>query len=165
MVGVHAGATQLDHFAPKWFVWRKIKFPLAVVPEIRRCQLTSLQPIRTDNFARGEFFDDKVIAELIEWIDIKTSRVRLGQSFAQFEIENLKPQLLGAPHFVCASRQPRRVPWTRWRRVRDRFVCFGQYVQSCSPAVSPRAPSSRFDGLRRSHGRFRRGNIHKTAPD
>ncbi len=113
VVGVHTGATELDHLAPKWFVRRKIKFPFAVVTEIRRCQLTSLQPIRADNFARGEFFDDKVIAELIEWIDIKASRVRLGQSFAQFEIENLKPQLLGALQFFRASRQPRRVPWTR----------------------------------------------------
>src|SRR6266571_1173022 len=88
MVGVHAGATQLDHFAPKWFVWRKIKFPFAVVTEIRRCQLTSLQPIRADNFARGEFFDDKVIAELIEWIDIKASRAAyLGRVDVGFAID------------------------------------------------------------------------------
>ena len=71
MVDVHAGATELDHFAAKWFVRRKIKFPLAVITEIRRRQLASLQPIRADNFARREFFDDKVIAELIEWIDIE----------------------------------------------------------------------------------------------
>ena len=82
MVGMHTGATQLDHFAAKRFVQRKIKFPLAVISEIRRGQLARLQSVRADNFARGEFFDDKVIAELIEWIDIKASRVRLGQSFA-----------------------------------------------------------------------------------
>ena len=58
VVDVHTGATELDHFAAKWFVRRKIKFPLAVIAEIRRCQLTSLQSIRADNFARGEFFDD-----------------------------------------------------------------------------------------------------------
>src|SRR6266700_5818984 len=162
---MHTGATELDHFAAKWFVRRKIEFPLAVIAEICRRQLARLQPIRADNFARGEFFDDKVIAELIEWIDIEPSRVRLGQSFAQFEVENLKPQLLGAPHFFCALRQPRRVPRTRWRRIRDRSVCFGQYVQLCSPGVSPRALSIQFDDWRRSHGRFRRGNTRKTARD
>ena len=59
------------------------------------------------------FFDDQVIAELIEWIDIKPGRVRLDQSFAQFEIENLKPQPLGATHLVRALRQARHVPWPR----------------------------------------------------
>jgi hypothetical protein len=77
VVGVHTGATELDRFAPKWFVRRKIKFPLAVIAEICRRQLARLQAICADNFARGEFFDDKVIAELIEWIDIKAGRVRL----------------------------------------------------------------------------------------
>jgi hypothetical protein len=41
---------------------------------------------------------------------IEPGRVRLGQSFAQFEIENLKPQLVGAMHFDCALRQSRHVP-------------------------------------------------------
>src|SRR5262249_41663450 len=165
MVGVYTGAAELYHFAAKWFVRRKIKFPFAVVSEIRRRELPSLQSIGADNLARGGFFDDEMIAELIEWIDIEPSRVRLGQSFAQFEVENLKPQLLGAPHFVCASRQSRHVPWTRRCCRHEGSVSFEQCVQSCSPGALRRARSTQFDDLRRSRDRFRRGNIHKTVRD
>ena len=47
--------------------------------------------------------------------------MRLGQSFAQFEIENLKPQLLGATQFFCASRQSRHVLWPPGFRRRGRL--------------------------------------------
>jgi hypothetical protein len=91
MLGVHTGAAKLDHLAAKWFVWRKMKFPFAVIAEICRRQLTGLQSIRADNGSRPEFLDDQMITKFIEWVDIEASGVRFGQPFAQFEIENLKP--------------------------------------------------------------------------
>src|SRR5438552_2651183 len=130
MIGVHAGATQLDHFAAESFVRREIKFALAIITEIRRRQLTSLQAIGADNFARHDFLYDQVIAKFVEWIDIESGHMRFGQAFAQLEIENLKPQPLGATHFVRASRQSRRVLWTRRPQRLDGSVRFGQYVQS-----------------------------------
>src|SRR5262245_46794961 len=162
---MHAGATQLDHLASERFVRRKIEFALAVITEIRRRQLARLQPICADDRFRGDFLDDQVIAKLVEWIDVEPGRVRFSESFAKLEIKNLKPQLLGATHFVYAARQPRRVPWTRRPRIRDRSACFDQCVQPCSPVVLLRAPSSRFDDSPRSRGPFRRGSIRKTARD
>src|SRR5215471_19465138 len=109
MRGVHASAAQLDHFAAKRFVGREIKFALAVVTKIRRRELAGLQAIRANNPATGNLLHDQMIAEFVERIDIQTGRVRLAQSFAQFEVKNLKPQLLGATHFVCVGRQSGRV--------------------------------------------------------
>ena len=71
MVGVHAGATQLDHFAAKWFVRREIEFPLAVVSEFAAASWPVCNRyVPTTSLVR-DFFDDQVIAELIEWIDIE----------------------------------------------------------------------------------------------
>ena len=106
---VHAGAAKLDHFAAKRFVRSEIKFPLAVIAEVRRCKLTGLQPVRADNLACRHMLNDQMIAKLVERIDIETSRVRFGQPFAELEIENLKPQPLGEKHFVRVLRQSRHV--------------------------------------------------------
>src|SRR5439155_24191304 len=61
MLGVHAGATQLDHFAAQWFVGREVKLALAVIADIRCRQLTGLQAIGADNGSRREFLDDQMI--------------------------------------------------------------------------------------------------------
>src|SRR6516164_8298458 len=124
MVSVHTGTTKLDHFAAKGLVRRKVEFALAVITEVRRRQSARLQPICANDRFRSGFLDDQVSAKLVEWIDVEPGRVRFGESFAKLEIKNLKPQLLGATHFVYAARQPRRVPWTRRPRIRGRSVCF-----------------------------------------
>ena len=113
MLGMHAGAAQLNRFTAKRFVRRKIEFPLAIIAEIRRRQLASLQPISADDVAGRDFLDNQVIAEFIKWIDIEPGRIRFGQSFTEFQVEDLKPQLLGATQFVHVLRQPYRVLWTR----------------------------------------------------
>jgi len=53
--------------------------------------------------------NDQMIAKLVERIDIETSRVRFGQPFTQFEIENLKPHPLGATHLFRVLRESRHV--------------------------------------------------------
>lgn len=75
VIDVDTGAPEFDQFATKRFVRRKIEFSLAVVSEICRRQLTSLQPISADDLARGSFFHDQVIAEFIERIDVESGRV------------------------------------------------------------------------------------------
>ena len=52
---------------------------------------TGLQSVGADHFPARAFFDDQMIANLIERIDIAFERVRCGQAFAQFEVEDLKP--------------------------------------------------------------------------
>src|SRR6266480_913962 len=126
MLGVHAGATQLDHFAAQWFVGREVKLALAVIADIRCGTRAGLQSICADDFASRQLFDDQVIAELVEWIDVGSGGIRFGQSFAELEIENLKPQPLGATQFVRASRQSRRVFRLPRLRFPDGSVCFGQ---------------------------------------
>src|SRR5437773_2715577 len=100
MLGVHAAATQLDHIAAKSFVRRQIKFTLAIITEICRRQLTSLQAIGADNFARRDFFDDQVIAKFVEPIDIEPSHVRFGQSFAERSDEHTS-ELQSHHDLVC----------------------------------------------------------------
>jgi len=104
MIGVHAGATQLNHLAAKPFVRREIKLAFAVIAEIRCRQLTGLQAIGADNGSRREFLDDQMITKFVEWIDIEPSQMRLHQALVQFEVENLKPQPLGATHLFRALR-------------------------------------------------------------
>jgi hypothetical protein len=123
---MHAGSTQLDHLAAKRFVRREIEFLLAVITEIRCRQLTGLQAIRADNFASRDFLNDQMIAEFVKWIDIQARRVRFGQPFAKLEIENLKPQPLGATHFLRVLRQSHGVTWPLRLRFLYGSVCFGQ---------------------------------------
>src|SRR5260370_10642324 len=58
MLGVHTGAAKLDHLAAKRFVLREIKFLLPIGTDICRRELTGLQPIRADDFAGRDVFDD-----------------------------------------------------------------------------------------------------------
>src|SRR6266571_8119089 len=94
VLSMRACPAQLDHFAAQWFVGREVKLALAVIADTRCGTRAGLQSIRTDDFASRQLFDDQVIAELVEWIDVGSGGIRFGQSFAELEIENLKPQPL-----------------------------------------------------------------------
>ena len=91
MFGVDACAAQLDHFAAERFVRREIKLALAVIADVRRGVRAGLQSICANNFAGGEVFNDHVIANVIEGIDIEAGEMRLPQALVQFQVENLKP--------------------------------------------------------------------------
>lgn len=55
-----------------------------------------MQTIRADNVTGRDLLNDQMIAAFVERIDIKARRVRFRQSFAKFEIENIKLQPLSA---------------------------------------------------------------------
>jgi len=162
---VHTGATELDHFAAKWVRTAQNQIPA-------RCNSRDLPPPIGPSAIDTcrQFRSWRVLRRLgdrrTHRMDQYRARSRTTRPILrQFETEKLKPQLLGATHFVCALRQSRHVPWTRrcWRH--EGPVCFEQCVQLYSPGVSRRARSIRFDDLRRSRDRFRRGNIRKTVRD
>ena len=91
MFGVDACAAQLDHFAAQRFVRREIKLALAVIADVRRGVRAGLQSICANNFAGREVFNDQVIGNVINGIDIEAGEMRLHQALVQFQVENLKP--------------------------------------------------------------------------
>ena len=70
---------------------REVKLALAVIADVRRGVRAGLQSICANNFAGGEVFNDQVIANVIEGIDIEAGEMRLPQALVQFQVENLKP--------------------------------------------------------------------------
>ena len=105
MFSMHARAPEFDYLRAVAFVRMKTKLPLTIIPNIRRREPASLQPIGSDDFALRDIFNDQVIADLVEWIDVKPCEMRFRQAFVELEIENLKPQPLGAPYVPRVSRQ------------------------------------------------------------
>ena len=57
----------------------------------RRGVRAGFQSICANNFAGREVFNDQVIANVIEGIDIEAGEMRLHQALVQFQVENLKP--------------------------------------------------------------------------
>ncbi len=78
MFGMHTGTPEFDDLRAVAFVRPETKFPLAIIPDVRCCNVASLQPICSDNLAIGHVLDDQVIADLVERIDIEAGDVRFG---------------------------------------------------------------------------------------
>ena len=87
MFRMHARAPELDYLRAVAFVRPKTKFPLTIIPSVRRRDLARLQPICSDDFAVRHIFDDQVIADLVEWIDVKPCDMRFRQAFVEFAEE------------------------------------------------------------------------------
>src|SRR5439155_10517389 len=76
VLSMHACPAQLDHFTAQWFVGREVKLALAVIADVRRGTRAGLQSIRADDFICRDVFDDQVVANIIETIDIEPGKMR-----------------------------------------------------------------------------------------
>src|SRR5439155_4516898 len=70
VLNMHACAAQLDHFTAQWFIRREIKLALAVIADVRRGVNAGLQSICANDFICRDVFDDQVVANVVEKIDI-----------------------------------------------------------------------------------------------
>src|SRR5881392_2054167 len=95
VLSMHACPAQLDHSAAQWFVGREVKLALAVIADIRCGSRAGLQSICANDFICRDVFDDQVVANVVEKIDVEPGEMRLHQALVEFEIKNLKPQPLG----------------------------------------------------------------------
>src|SRR5205823_9270855 len=111
VLNMHACAAQLDHFTAQWFIRREIKLALAVIADVRCSANAGLQSICANDFICRDVFDDQVVANVVEKIDVEPGEMRFHQALVQFEVKNLKPQPLGATHLFRVLRQAHRVLW------------------------------------------------------
>ena len=94
VIAMHAGAAEFDQLATQRFVRREIEFLLAVVAEMRGGELPGLEAIGADDFAGVLLLDEQVVAVGVVGILIAPERVRGGEPFAEFEIEDFEAQPL-----------------------------------------------------------------------
>jgi len=91
MICMNTRASKLNHLGANRFIRCEVELTFAVIADIYGGTPSRLQTIRTDNFTRVGMFDDQVVADCVERIDIEPVEMRLHQPFIQFEVENLKP--------------------------------------------------------------------------
>jgi hypothetical protein len=91
VIGMNACASKLNHLGANRFIRREVELTLAVIADVYGGTPSRLQTIRTNNLTRFGMFDDQVVADCVERIDIEPVEMRLHQAFIQFEIKNPKP--------------------------------------------------------------------------
>ena len=103
MLAMDTGAAEFNDFIAHRLEWSEIKFLRGVVTEVFGGIATGLQTVSADNLLRGQMLDNQMIANGVERIGVQTGDVGLRQSFVEFEVENLKAQLLRGLDFHRAA--------------------------------------------------------------
>jgi hypothetical protein len=105
VVDVNAGAAEFEEFAADRFVDGEVEDLIAVVTKIAAGDVTGLQAIGADEFARLDVTNHEVIAEGIERVDIEAGALAGGETFAEFEIKDVEAEALAFDQVFRRSRE------------------------------------------------------------
>ena len=92
MLAVYGRAAKFDDGTAQGLVRTEIELSRAVVTQVSRGGSSGLQAIRAHNLMGPGVFDDKVVANSIEFIRVVTLFVGRFETFPKFQVEYEKSQ-------------------------------------------------------------------------
>ncbi|EPJ39382.1 putative protein TPRXL [Streptomyces afghaniensis 772] len=99
VVGVHAGAADLDELGPDRGEGAQVELALGVQASGDRRALRRQQPVGADDLAGRLLTDEQVVAVRVERVDVQPG-LRAGQQGAQLPGEDVVPQPLRGTHVL-----------------------------------------------------------------
>ena len=95
MIPPDAGASEFHNFAAHRFVRSKAELLLAVVAKVSSGNIAHLNAVCTYYFAGRFFFDDQMIADIVEPVFVVAVDVSRLESFIEFKIKDKEAQAVG----------------------------------------------------------------------